>query len=166
MKQELFILAVPAAAALALMLSTPASAGAESAEKQVARLWYDAFTRHDPALLGSILADDWVDIPSPPEEQAGPVVGKKLLARLTESFPDFKIVVEDLIQEGNKVVVRSRITATQQGAFMGFPASGRSISIQAVDIHEIRDGRIAKTWHTEDWMTGLRQLDLIRSQRG
>ena len=151
-----------AAAALALMLSAPASAGAESSEKQVARLWYEAFTRHDPALLGSILGENWVDIPSPPEEQKGPEAGKKLLAQLTTSFPDFKIVVEDVIQEGNKVVVRSHITATQKGAFMGFPASGRSISIQAVDIHEVQDGKIARTWHTEDWMTGLRQLDLIR----
>jgi steroid delta-isomerase-like uncharacterized protein len=150
-----------AAAALALMLSAPASAGAESAEKQVARLWYEGFTRHDAVLLGSILGEHWVDIPSPPEQQKGPEAGKKLLTQLTTSFPDFKIVVEDMIQEGNKVVVRSHITATQTGAFMGFPASGRSISIQAVDIHEVQGGKIVRTWHTEDWMTGLRQLDLI-----
>ena len=162
MKKRSLLLAVPAAAALALRLSAPAAAGAESAEKQVARLWYEAFTRHDAALLGSILGENWVDIPSPPEPQKGPEICKMLLTQLTASFPDFKVVVEDVIQEGNKVVVRSHITATQTGAFMGFPASGRSISIQAVDIHEVQDGRIARTWHTEDWLTGLRQLDLIR----
>jgi steroid delta-isomerase-like uncharacterized protein len=150
-----------AAAALALMLSAPAAAGAESAEKQVARLWYEAFTQHDAALLGSILGENWVDIPSPPEQEKGPEVGKKLLTQLTATFPDFKIVVEDVIQEGNKVVVRSHITAMQKGAFMGFPASGRSISIQAVDIHEVQNGKIARTWHTEDWMTGLRQLGVF-----
>jgi hypothetical protein len=32
------------------------------------------------------------------------------------------------------------------------------MTIQAVDIHEIRDGKIVRTWHTEDWMTGFRQL--------
>ena len=25
----------------------------------------------------------------------------------------------------------------------------------AIDIHEFRDGRMC-TWHTEDWLTGLR----------
>jgi steroid delta-isomerase-like uncharacterized protein len=162
MNRRSLLVAVPAAAALALGLSAPAAAGAESAEKQVTRLWYDAFTRHDAALLGRILGEDWIDIPSPPEQQKGPEVGKKLLSQLTTSFPDFKVLAEDVIQEGNKVVVRSHITATQKGVFMGVPASGRSISIQAVDIHEVQDGRIARTWHTEDWMTGLRQLDLIR----
>jgi len=28
------------------------------------------------------------------------------------------------------------------------------------DIHEVQDGRIAGTWPTEDWMTGLRHLDV------
>ena len=164
MKKRSFLVTVPAAVALALMLSAPASVGAESAEKQVTLLWYEAFTRHDAALLGSILGENWIDIPSPPEQQKGPEGGKRLLTQLTTSFPDFTVVVEDVIQEGSKVVVRSHITATQKGAFMGFPASGRSISIQAVDIHEVQAGRIARTWHTEDWMTGLRQLDLIRPQ--
>jgi predicted ester cyclase len=38
-------------------------------------------------------------------------------------------VIEDVIQEENKVVVRSHITATQTEPFMGFPATGRSLSI-------------------------------------
>lgn len=77
---------------------------------------------------------------------------------LVGAFPDFDIRIEDIIQEGNKVVVRSTITGTQRGAFAGFPATGRPMAIQAVDIHEISGGRIIRTWHTEDWMTGLREL--------
>jgi len=71
--------------------------------------------------------------------------------RLTTSFPDFRIVIEDVIQEENKVVVRSHITVAQTEPFMGFPATGRSLSIQAVDIHEFASGKIVRTWHTEDW---------------
>ena len=37
-------------------------------------------------------------------------------------------------------------------------SGGRRLSIQAVDIHEFKDGKILRTWHTEDWMTGLNQL--------
>jgi steroid delta-isomerase-like uncharacterized protein len=80
------------------------------------------------------------------------------MAMLVSAFPDFDIKIEDLIQDGNKVVVRSTITGTQRHAFAGLPATGRSMKIQAVDIHEIESGTIIRTWHTEDWMTGLREL--------
>jgi len=47
---------------------------------------------------------------------------------------------------------------------MGLPAKGRSINIQAIDIHELMDGKIVRTWHSEDWMTGLHQLGLFERQ--
>jgi steroid delta-isomerase-like uncharacterized protein len=80
------------------------------------------------------------------------------MAMLISAFPDFDTRIEDIIQDGNKVVVRSSIAGTQQQAFSGLPATGRSMRIQAVDIHEIENGKIVRTWHTEDWMTGPREL--------
>ncbi|NML63463.1 ester cyclase [Massilia sp. RP-1-19] len=65
------------------------------------------------------------------------------------------------MSDGNMVVVRSAITGTHRGFFMGHGGTGRKLSIQAVDIHEVRNGKIAQTWHTEDWMTGLLQLGLL-----
>ena len=56
------------------------------------------------------------------------------------------------------MVVRSEISGIQTKPFMGIPARNRKLVIQAVDIHEFKDGKIVRTWHTEDWMTGLHQL--------
>ncbi len=67
----------------------------------------------------------------------------------------------EILQDGNKVIVRSEITGTQRGPFMGFPAKSRKMTIQAIDIHEVKDGKIVRTWHTEDWMTGLHQLGVF-----
>jgi len=80
---------------------------------------------------------------------------------LTKAFPDLKVTIDDILQDGDKVVVRSHITGTQKADFLDFPAKNRSLNIQAVDIHEFKDGKIARTWHTEDWMTGLRQLGVF-----
>ena len=44
---------------------------------------------------------------------------------------------------------------------MGFPSKGRKIAIQAIDIHEFEDGKIVRTWHSEDWLTGLRQMGVF-----
>ena len=153
----LLALALPIAA-LALGMPATAAAPADVDPRQRVRLWYEAFATKRPALLDDLLAPGWVDIPSPPGEPAGPDAAKKTLVLLTTAFPDFDIRIEDIIADGDKVVVRSRITGTQKLAFAGIPARGGHLDIQAVDIHEFKDGRVVRTWHTEDWMTGLRQL--------
>jgi len=86
---------------------------------------------------------------------------KPLLAQLTTTFPDLKLTIEDILQDGKKVVVRARMAGTQSEAFLGFPSKNRKMDIQVVDIHEFKDGRIIRTWHTEDWMSGLRQLGVF-----
>lgn len=146
---------------LAALLWSSARADDTSAYKKVVVLWYDAFTNHDPAPLDRILGETWVDIPSAPGLPPGPQAAKDTLALLTTTFPDLKVTIDDIIQDGNKVVVRSHITGTQKASFLDFPAKNRTLNIQAVDIHEFKDGKIARTWHTEDWMTGLRQLGVF-----
>jgi predicted ester cyclase len=53
------------------------------------------------------------------------------------------------------------MAGTQRAAFLGFPSKNRTMTIQLVDIHEFKDGKIVRTWHTEDWMTGLHQLGVF-----
>jgi len=129
-------------------------------KKDVA-LWYEAFNQKDPALLDRILSEDWVDIPAAPGQPPGPEGMKHIFVELTTTFPDFKATIKEILQDGNKVIVRSELTGTQKGSFMGSPAKDRTLSIQAVDIHEFKDGKIIRTWHTEDWMTGLHQLGIL-----
>ncbi|MGH2397194.1 MAG: ester cyclase [bacterium] len=124
-------------------------------------LWYEAFNRKDPALLERILSEKWVDIPPVPGQPAGPEGAKQILIELTTAFPDLAITIEDVLQDGNKVIVRSEIAGTQRNAFMGFPTKNRRMAIQAIDIHEFKDGKIVRTWHTEDWMTGFHQLGIL-----
>lgn len=151
------------AAALLAALSASTLAQAQEAEApadpaQAVLLWYDAFAQGQPELLDRLLAPEWVDIPSPPSAPPGPAAAKQTLVKLRTAFPDFDIKVDDVIREGDKVVVRSTITGTQKGPWLGMPATGRAMRIQAVDIHQFERGQVIRTWHTEDWMTGLRQL--------
>jgi steroid delta-isomerase-like uncharacterized protein len=126
-----------------------------------ASLWYEAFNKNDPSMIDRILSPDWVDIPAAPHQPAGPAGAKAILAELTTAFPDCTIEIQDTLRDGNKVIVRSKITGTQKGVFMGFPAKDRVLSIQAIDIHEFENGKIIRTWHTEDWLTGLHQLGIL-----
>jgi len=146
---------------LAVLAWSPVHAEDTSSYKKDVVLWYDAFSKNDPALLDRIIGDDWVDIPSAPGLPKGPRAAKDTLALLTTTFPDLKVTIEDVLQDGNKVVVRSTISGTQKAGFLGFPTKNRQLNIQAVDIHQFKDGKIVRSWHTEDWMTGLHQLGVF-----
>ena len=144
-----------------MMIGPDAHAANARADKKNVSLWYEAFSKKDPALLDRILSTNWVDIPPAPDQPPGPAGATQILVELTTAFPDLDIKIEDVLQEGNKVIVRSMISGTQRGALMGFPAKNRKMSIQAIDIHEFKDGKIVRTWHTEDWMSGLHQLGVF-----
>ncbi len=148
-------------ASFALILPVAATAENSADMKKSVLLWYEAFNKNRPELVTPVLSDRWLDIPSSPDMPSGPAGLKKTLTQLLTAFPDFKVEIKEVLQDGNKVVVRSLLSGTQRGSFLGYPPSNRAISIQAVDIHEIKDGRILQTWHTEDWMTGLVQLGLV-----
>lgn len=72
--------------------------------------------------------------------------------------PDFSFEIKDVVSDGSKIVVRSEAKGTPAGDFLGIAHSGRSFRIMSVDIHEIKDGRVARTFHVEDWAGAMRQL--------
>lgn len=129
--------------------------------KKDVTLWYEAFSNNDPVLIDKILSENWVDTPPAPGQPPGPEGAKRILVELTTAFPDLKITIDEILQDGTKLTVRSRISGTQRKTFMGFPAKNRTMTIQAIDIHEFKDGKIIHTWHSEDWMTGLHQLGVF-----
>jgi steroid delta-isomerase-like uncharacterized protein len=148
-------------AVLGLLIWGSAMGQGMNSSKNDVVLWYEAFNRNDPALLDRILSDNWVDIPPAPNQPVGPKGAKQILVELTTVFPDLRIKIEEVLQDGNKVIVRSEIAGTQRNVLMGFAAKNRAMKIQAIDIHEFKDGKIVRTWHSEDWMTGLHQLGIL-----
>lgn len=66
--------------------------------------------------------------------------------------------VEEMIQAGNRVIVRGRATGTPKGPLFGVDGKGKSFMIMSIDIHTLENGKIAKTYHIEDWAGALRQL--------
>lgn len=73
--------------------------------------------------------------------------------------PHFSI--EDLIAEGDKVVVRWTNRGTHVGDFLGMPPTGRSFAIAGIDIHRLHDGKLAEHWHVVDLFALMQQLNPI-----
>lgn len=79
-------------------------------------------------------------------------------AQLLERFPDFHLVIEEQIAEGDKVVTRVTFHGTHRGEYRGIPATGRSVSYGGVAIDRIQDGKVVEGWHQADDWALLRQL--------
>ena len=73
-------------------------------------------------------------------------------------IPDLNWAIEDMHQDGDTVIVRSRATGTPVAPFFGVDGQGRSFDIMTIDIHELEDGVIVRTYHVEDWAGALQQL--------
>jgi len=145
-----------AATAISLFAGT---AFAQEDYKEKIRIFYETFNQNDPKLLDQIIAEDWVNIPVNPGQGPGREGFKKQIPGFAATFKDGKLTIEDIVQEGNKVAVRSTYSATQIGPFAGFPAKGRPFTIMTIDIHEFnKDGMVQTTWHLEDWLGGLFQM--------
>ena len=147
--------AIAMAAALSCI---SASAFAATQMTETVKLFYQAFSTNQPDLLDQVLAPEWEDIPLNPGQEAGRDAFKPMVGGFHQIFHDLKITNEDIIESGDKVVVRSTIEGTQAGEFAGFPSKGRPFKIMAIDIHQFKDGKVVKTWHIEEWLSGLFQM--------
>jgi predicted ester cyclase len=66
--------------------------------------------------------------------------------------------IKEILVAGDRVVVRGEVTGTPAGDLFGVPHTGKSFRIMAIDIQTIRDGKFARTYHLENWLSALRQL--------
>ncbi|TDR27831.1 ester cyclase [Hydromonas duriensis] len=82
----------------------------------------------------------------------------KVFSGFAKMIPDMKWAMKDLVVSGDKVVVRGELTGTPAGEFFGVPYSGKRFTIMTMDMHTIKNGKLQKTYHLEDWAGALRQL--------
>lgn len=77
------------------------------------------------------------------------------------AFPDRKVVIRDLIAEGDKVVVRTSMSGTNRGGlpFLGIPANGKRMEgVESVSIYGLVDGKIFEHWGLNDTLGIMAQL--------
>ncbi len=124
----------------------------------LARAFYEPFRTGDTSTYAAILADDWIDIPLAEGQQQGPAGMPDQINGFRYVMPDYTVTHEDIIISGDRAVVRNTVSGTHQGAFMGIEPTGRRIEMRTIDIHQIRNGKIATTWHLEDFAGLMAQL--------
>ena len=77
---------------------------------------------------------------------------------LRESFADFKIAVDQLVADDDKVAIAYTLTGTHQGSFLGVPATGKWIKARGGQIGRFSNGKLVERWGSSDQLGNLNQI--------
>ena len=84
-------------------------------------------------------------------------------ASWVRAVPDMRMAVNDMVAEGDKVVVAFTLSGTQSGELMGAPATGKKIVGKTLMIFKIGRGKIVEIWEYPDMLGLLTQLGAVPS---
>lgn len=127
--------------------------------KAIARRFFDLFD-DDGADLGEIMADNFVHH-SWPLISPGIAGLKEMMAMVDTGFSDFNYAVEDVIAEGDKVVIRISESGVHTGELLGIPPTGKSFHNTGIHIMRIDNGKIVEHWREQDTMGVMQQLGVV-----
>jgi len=105
-----------------------------------------------------ILSENWESIGDCSRRNKGREAFVAQVRGFGKLIPDLEWMIQEILQQGNRYVVRSRVIGTPTGSFLGVPPSGKSFDIMTIDIHTVENGTIMRTYHVEDWANAIRQL--------
>jgi len=91
---------------------------------------------------------------------------RDMIRRAHTTFPDYHEELEELIAEGDKVVVRLTVTGTQRGWWGPLPPTGKKVRFEEILILRVRDGQVVAQRGIADSLTALRQLGVIPMPSG
>lgn len=137
-----------------------------NANKALVRRFMNAFATNDRAVLEEVLAPDFaIHVPDAPGplDRATHVAG---IGAFASAFSGIEITLEDQIAEGDRVATRLTWRAAHEGEFHGVPATGKRVSVAAMDVVRCREGRIVERWFLLDRMALMQQLGAVPAPGG
>ena len=130
-------------------------------KKTIRRYYEEVFNQGRLEVLDEIVVADHIEHNPLPGQTQGIEGIKQRVAMLRAAFnPQFTL--EDVLADGDKVVVRWSNKGTHLADFFGVPATGRPVVVSGIDIHQLREGKLAEHWAIRDDLTTMLQLGVIQ----
>jgi len=121
--------------------------------KALVRRLVEAVNTRNWAVLDELMVPDYVDhyaLPGPCE-----------VITLTNALPDIQFTIEDMIAEGDKVIVRFTGSGTHRGEIMGVAPTNKRVTYTRISILRIVSGKFVDDWGFSDRLGFLQQLGVI-----
>ena len=126
------------------------------------RRFYDFINAGDLDGFGALLAGDFVEHEETPGLSPTKEGVLTFFRMQRAAFPDLHMEAHDVFAGGDKVTARVTLTGTNRGDFMGMKATGKSVSVELIDIMLMGDdGLCHEHWGVIDLMTMMQQLGVV-----
>jgi steroid delta-isomerase-like uncharacterized protein len=155
-----YAIAVP----VAILAMGGVQANAEAMNNvEIVKNLYEAIQNADRVKLREVLSSEHMeDPPSYSGKIKGPDAYLPVALSLRKALGDFKVDIIEIIDASPKYVVRTKMSGKHQDDFLGVPATGKDISFNTIDIHELNEGKILRSWHIEDFATAMKQMQQVK----
>jgi len=135
----------------------------EERNKETARRYYEEVLNNGNIdLLDELAVPGYIEHDPFPGTREG-LAGLKDRVTMLRAGLAAHFTIEDIIAEGDKVVVRWTNAGSMVGDFLGMPANGKSFKIPGIDVHRLENGKLAEHWHVVDQLGHAQQIGLIPS---
>jgi predicted ester cyclase len=132
-----------------------------AANAELVRRFFDAYNRNQPEVYTEVCTPDYICHMGAAETMTGLAANLEAEAYFRAAFSDARWDILDLIAAGDKVAVRRAWTLTHTGPFQGLPPTGRTLTGTGIDIHLVRDGKLAETWSESDNLSFMQALGAL-----
>ena len=114
-----------------------------------------------------IFSPDYVSHEPTSGEVRGIEGARQFAATVREAFPDLENTIEDMVAEGDMVVMRFRGSGTYEGETEAFGSpTGKRMEITGITIKRLSDGKIVEAWTNFDALGMMQQLGMISEAAG
>jgi len=126
-------------------------------KRLIERLFNEGFNDGKLAVVDELFHPDFVDR-STPAQPPGREGVKDYISLVRTGFPDIYVTIEDLIAEGDRVVVRTIWSGTHLGEYEGMMPTGKPVTRSMIQIFRIVNGKLY-----EEWVEGEGLAELVIS---
>jgi len=126
------------------------------------RFQEELWNEHNLSAVDQHVANDVVEHnPLFPGQGPGREGFRQTVAMILSAFPDIRVTIEDVVAEGDRVVVHWTGHGTHRGEFMGIPPTNKRMTGAGIDIYRYKGGQRVETWRQWDALGVMRQLGAI-----
>ena len=126
----------------------------------VRRVSEEGLNQHNTALVDELCSPNFVFHTGSRTIQSLPAY-KNFLAQFFSAFPDGRFTIENLLAEGDCIVVRRTFRGTHKGRLMGLPPTGRKVTITDMALLRVANGEFVEAWNNSDDLGLLQQLGVV-----
>lgn len=129
----------------------------EKNKEVVRKIYEEAMNKRNLKLLKEFISPEYTGVAG----AKGPEAFQTAITQVIKGFHDVQWNIQELIADGDKVMIRWKFQGTHTGQFDIYAATGKAVTNDGLGIYTLKDGKVISTQIYTDRLSFLQQLGAI-----